>query len=377
MTSEGERTVVEQDRTRRRGARWLAVLVALPLLVPAGSVSFAAGPAPADPSVTLGDAWVSPATVQPSSPLGGAFSRTSAWEADVSRAPLNPNSAAMVRSLASQVSTRYGGVAAFNVTKYNTTVYTVPRDQPTVDVAWDDCQRKGYTPRGLLGPDGQFTQVPIPGGAVPSQGSDGQLTVYSPSTDQLWEFWKPVLRADGWHACWGGRIDSVSTSPGYFTGGFGASASGLAVSAGAITLAEAQAGRIDHALSLAIPDPASWKTFSWPAQRSDGSATSTSPIMEGARFRLDPTVDVSRLGLTPLAAMVARAAQTYGFIVTDKAGAVSVSAESATAVVKAGGGTANPWTALMGGKPGYSIMADFPWDRLQALPTDHGKPGTR
>lgn len=351
----------------------MAVAAVVPLLLPGAYQSFAAGTATANQVPKLGDAWVSPSSVQPTSPLGGLFSQRSAWEADVRGAPVNPNSAAMASNLASQVSTRYGGVAAFNVYNYNTTVYTVPRGQPRADVAWDNCQNKSYTPDGLLGPTGQFGQVPIPAGAVPSQGGDGELTIYSPSTNQLWEFWRPVLTNGVWHACWGGRIDSVSTSPGYFTNGFGASASGLAISAGAITLAEAQAGQINHALSLAIPDPAPWNTFSWPAQRSDGSPSSTSPIMEGARFRLDPSIDVGTLGLTPIAAMMARAAQKYGFIITDMAGAVSVSAESSNALVAQQGG-ADPWTALMAGTPSYYIMKNFPWDKLQALPTDYGKP---
>jgi hypothetical protein len=270
------------------------------------------------------------------------------------------------------VSSRFGGIAAFNVWRYNTSVYTASATTPLVDVGWDNCQRKPSVPAGLLGAGGQFTGVPIPAGAVPAAGTDAELSVYSPRTDQLWEFWKANHRADGWHACWGGRIDHASTSSGFFSGGFGASASGLAISGGMVSLADVQRGSIDHALALAIVDPAPWKIVSWPAQRSDGSSSSRSPIAEGTRFRLDPTVDVEALALTPVAKMVAKAAQKYGFIVTDKAGAVSVVAESG-AGVKATTGT-DPWNAIMGSTPSYQIMRNFPWDKLQALPRNYGKP---
>jgi hypothetical protein len=241
-----------------------------------------------------------------------------------------------------------------------------------VDVGWDNCQKKTYVPAGLLGVGGQFTKVPIPADAVPATGLDAELTVYSPSLDQLWEFWAATHRADGWHACWGGRIDHVSTSAGFFPGGFGASASGLAVAGGMVTLADVQRGSIDHALALAIVDAAPWTNVSWPAQRSDGSPASTSRIAEGTRFRLDPSVNVDGLALTPMAKMVAKAAQKYGFIVTDKAGAVSVVTESGNDVQAKTG--VNPWKAILGSTPNYLVMRNFPWNKLQALPRNYGKP---
>ena len=307
-----------------------------------------------------------------SGPRGGLFGPTSVWRQDVRSAPVNPNSRALVAGLNEQVSTLYNGVAAFNVSNYSTNVYSVAATQPRVDVAWDNCQKKTYTPKGLLGPGGQFTAVPIPDDAVPARGNDGQLTIYSAATDQLWEFWQAKRVGGRWQACWGGRIDRVSTSPGYFSDGFGVAATGLSFSAGAIGIKDVQAGSIDHALSLQVVWPAKWTTFSWPAQRSDGFSTDPNAIPEGLRFRLDPSVDVESLNLTPIGKMVARAAQRYGFIVTDKAGAVALTAESGSAVKAATG--VDPWTKLMGSTPHYEVMRGFPWDRLQALPMNYGKP---
>ena len=57
----------------------------------------------------------------------------------------------------------------------------------------------------------------------------------------------------------------------------------------------------------------------------DDFAKTVAPgLIGGTRFRLDPSVNVDKLQLHPVAKMVARAAQTYGFIVTDQSGAVAV-----------------------------------------------------
>jgi hypothetical protein len=244
-----------------------------------------------------------------------------------------------------------------------------------VDVVFRDCQHKGYVPSGLLGPGGQFTAVPIPADAVPTAGNDSTLSIYQPTSDRLWEFWKIQKMADGrWGACWGGRINAASRSPGYFSGVFGASASGLSNTGGTVSLGDVRSGSINHALSLAIPKPAVYTRVSWPAQRSDGWNTNPDAVPEGTRLRLDPTLDVASLRLTPVAAMIARAAQRYGFIVTDASGAAAVIAEGGAAEKAATG--RDPWTQILRGTPDYQVMKNFPWRRLQALPAGYGRPGS-
>ncbi len=298
------------------------------------------------------------------------FGPRSVWRTSVRDAPVAEDSAEMVEGLVEQVDEHWGGVASFNVDKFTASWYTVDADQSTVDVAWTNCQKKDWTPDGLLGEDGQFTDVPIPDDARPSPGSDGQLTIYSPATDRLWEFWRVERTDEGWAACWGGRIDDASKSRGYFRGGFGASASGLAMSAGTVWVEDARRGRIDHALGLAILSPARWDRVSWPAQRSDGNNDDEHALPEGIRLRLPADVDVDALGLTPLAAMIARAAQEYGFIVTDQAGAVNVGAQIGQPVAD----DPDFWDEQMDGVPPYRVLADFPWDQLEVLPEDWGKP---
>jgi len=365
------------NRSRRlRLAAAAATIAALTSGLATGGATASAAPSVSKGHRTVSDVRLAGVRVPDVTiPYGTPFGKLSVWRQDVRSAPLNGNSAAMVANVADQAAKYYGGVAAFNVNRYSTSFYAVPAGTARVDVRWDNCQKKTWTPAGLLGAGGQFSQVPIPAGAVPAAGTDGQLTVYSPDTDQLWEFWQAKKVGGTWQACWGGRIDKVSTSPGYFTGGFGVSASGLSYGGGTIGIKDVQAGSIDHAMALQLPSTANWNNFSWPAQRSDGNDTGKNAVPEGTRLRLDPSVDVNALKISPIAKMVAKAAQTYGFIVTDKAGAVAVVAESPAATVAATG--KNPWPALMQGKPDYQVMAGFPWDRLQALPRDYGKTAAR
>lgn len=338
------------------------------------------GPRPtttaATPATTVpGAPMPSTASVQPSTnpylaPTASIFGAASIWRENISAAPLAADSAVQVADLARQVRDNYGGRAAFNNGAYSVGYVTAPAGTPLTTVAFNNCQGKSYTPSGLYDGVKNFVGVPIPGNALAAPGSDHNLTVWSPSTDQLWEFWVATPTATGWSACWGGRLDHVSTALGYFGGGMGTTATGLSHAGGMVRVQELRAGAIDHAISLNVIDAAAFWRYSWPAQRSDGyDPNGVHPIAEGTRFRLDPSVNVDTLDLHPVARMIAKAAQKYGFIVQDKGGAVAVIGEN-------GGGAAggvNPWGEVLAGTPSYAVLQGFPWDRLQALPKNYGK----
>ena len=248
-----------------------------------------------------------------------------------------------------------------NTTTYSTPVYTVPGAQPTVRVKLDTTSAPLQQ---------AFEQVPIPAGARPAAGSDAHMVVWQPATDTMWEFWLASQKADGWHARWGGRMTGVSQNPGYFTApnpGWGATATSLPLLGGLMRTTELQAGRIDHALAFAIPHTKLWKSWSWPAQRSDGDTDSADAIPEGARFRLPANLDIDALKLPPVTAAIAKAVQRYGMVLRDKSGAVSFYAEAPTG--------ADPYPALFKTYPNL-LFAKFPWDRLQALRTDMRGPVT-
>jgi hypothetical protein len=186
------------------------------------------------------------------------------------------------------------------------------------------------------------------------------MVVYQESTDTLWEFWLMRRATDGWHARWGGRLTSVSTNPGHFPGAFGATATGLPWLGGLMTIDELLAGRVDHALGLGIPNTAQGE-FVWPAQRSDGRTTGPTAIPQGTHLRIDPSLDLTKLGLSPLGLTIARAAQRYGLIIRDTAGCTVFYAEDP---IRTPG---DPYARIFGGAYPNRLLERFPWDSLQVV----------
>jgi hypothetical protein len=187
----------------------------------------------------------------------------------------------------------------------------------------------------------------------------------------MWEFFSLTRAPRGrWHARWGGAMRRVSANPGYYTpaawrGGqsfWGATGTSLPVAGGVIRIDELRQGRIGHALALNLPE-ARADVFSWPAQRSDGQG-GPEAIPEGARFRLDPSLDLDGLDLPAALRPIAEAAQRYGLVVRDRSSTVALYAEDPR------GPGRDPYRRLLA--PWYpkrigELMLRFPWEHLQAL----------
>src|ERR1700730_4135204 len=189
-------------------------------------------------------------------PASGFFAPSSVWNAPLAEnEPLDPTSASLVAELQSMVNTEVSGKWGpwISTTGYSTPIYTVPASQPPVYVSEDN-----VNPSATL--QSAFSAVPLPSNAQPSSGNDAELTVWQPSTDRLWEFWGMSHQSDGWHEHWGGAMEHVSSSPGYFSPSswhgaqynWGATATSLPLVGGLITLQDLQRGEINHALAVAL-----------------------------------------------------------------------------------------------------------------------------
>lgn len=293
-------------------------------------------------------------------PVAGStrfFADDSVWNRVVTGpVAIDANSAALVADLARQA--RLPGLPpTINSDRYSTAVYTVDHSTPEIDIRLD---RDFSDPLVLE----HFRGVPLPAGATPSDGTDSHVVVYRPSTDQLWEFWTLTGTGNDRGAGWGGRLDNVSTSAGIMPHPAGATATGLPLVGGLVTLEELRAGRIDHALALAVPQPrAEW--FTPPANRTDGFVYSETAVPEGAHFRLDPSVDIASLGLPRPTRILAEAAQRHGIIVRDKAGVVAMYGEDPGPSRSEG-----VYDAFYGGLSPQAVLEAFPWDHLQLLQMD-------
>lgn len=299
------------------------------------------------------------ATARPSAP-GRAefFAADSIWNTPIPEdAPLDRRSDALVdrlRALAAEEGT------TVNIRRYSTPLYRVGPDQPEVRVQLDEA-RAPELQRAL-------EAVPIPRDARPAAGTDANLVVYQASTDTSWEFWRFRREADGFHAGWAGKMVGVKDNPGWFRNRtdpferafWGITATNIAKLAGLVTLKDIERGRIDHVLAVAIPE-ARRGVWSRPAQNSDGASDDPGAIPEGARFRLDPDLDLDALELPRFTRMLAEAAQRYGIVINNTAGAVVFHAQDPRP------GDGNPYPELLDGLVPAQIAHAFPYEHLQAL----------
>jgi hypothetical protein len=300
------------------------------------------------------------------------FSPTSVWNRPLAaNAPVDPSSATLVRALAAEAAREatVGNGPWISTSSYSTPIYVVDAQQPPILVALDN-----PTASWRVGLQAAFEAVPIPADARPAVGTDSQLTIYQPSSDRLWEFWRARKLADGWHAAWGGAIDHVSQSPGYYTTAswpgsapnWGASASSLPLVAGTMTIGDLQSGSIDHALAMEVPFPRAG-VYALPAQRTDGLGAPTT-LPEGAHLRLDPNLDVRALHLPHLTEMMALAAQRYGMIVRDQSHhVIGFYGEDPSPV---GSDPYHGASGFYGGKWPAELLKRFPWSSLRVLRMD-------
>jgi hypothetical protein len=327
------------------------------------------------PGTLPGTPAATPAPTPASSPSTRLFSPGSVWNAPLAAdAPLDPSSQARSAAFVAQVRSevRAGNGPWISERAYSTPLYTVGADQPLVQVKLD----AGPWAATLHSALGQG--VPIPAGARPAPGTDGHLTIHQPATDTLWEFWRASRQSDGWHASWGGVMRRVSTSPGHYSNAswnglprsdgwnWGSTASSLPVIAGTVTIDELRRGRIDHALALAVPTPCA-RSFSWPAQRTDGTSNAPDCMPEGAHLRLDPSLDLAKLELPPITRMLAEAAQRYGMIVRDRTGEGNATSFFAEDPAPTGTDPYNGPGGFYGGLRPWKFLPQFPWESVRLL----------
>lgn len=295
----------------------------------------------------------SPLWVKPADAAVSNFASNSFWNTAVpTYTALHPNSASLVQNIVSQVGSNG---SSFVKDSGASPVYVANASASTVSVVPWDCG-SGILPNLAT----QWQAVPIPFYAVPSVGGTPRMVVYQPSSATVWEFGHMRNISGQWQACTGGRVST--TSDGVFPSQYGVSASGLAIQAGQLSLSEVTAADISHVIGLSLPQT---NGSTWPATQSSG-ATAGSPPM-GLRLRLDPTINVSSLGLSAVGSAIARAAQTFGFVVWDTGPSVSVTGEnSISSTIR---GLPDPYNTLATS----AALNGFPWDKLQALPGDYGE----
>ena len=278
--------------------------------------------------------------------LGKPFATNSPWNTAISwNAALDPNSSAM-SAYASRNGRMYASMREFGIPIYAADAQTPKYTVQCTQQGWGTCPFSGY-------------QVPIPNGAKPHTGSDGAMVVVDQGANRIYEFWRANQSGSQWTTQWGAvnRLDGS---------GWGGASTGSGASrlAGVIRLAEIRNGVIPHALAVQT-DNICAGIFRSPALKTDGPSTRSDCIPEGARLRLDPTLNLSTLNLAPGVRAVAKAMQQYGAYAMDVGGtSLSVAFELDT---QAPAGSIGQVYTNAGLRWDYDGMESIPWKRLQVL----------
>ena len=166
-------------------------------------------------------------------------------------------------------------------------------------------------------------QVPIPPGAKPSAGSDGQMIVVDLETGDEYDIWRysaPNRCENITKYVRGVHRDAVEEN-------YRSRGAGVPYLAGLIRPWEIAQGRIEHALAFGYSLTRSTRCV-WPASKTDGKSDNPNAIPQGARIQLDPALDVDSIpGLDRTGRIIARALQEYGAFLIDTSGANKIYVE--------------------------------------------------
>ena len=270
---------------------------------------------------------------QPGGTLAGRqiFPRDNWWNVDISRAPLDPGSAAYInfisgRSAANPTATRRVH-PDFGPSPYGIPYVVVSGDQPLVRPTWTaygDESDEGAPNRapGYPIPEEAKSQAGYIEGAVPGGGHDGDRHLLIVDRDNwlLYEtgatYWNAA--ANRWEANCGAIFDLSRNDrrPETWTS---ADAAGLAIFPGLVRYEEAfGAADITHAFRVTVR---ATNGYVWPASHRAGSTNGALPM--GARLRLKASKNLS--GYRPEIQRIFRAMQVYGLIVADNGSDMYVS----------------------------------------------------
>jgi hypothetical protein len=257
-------------------------------------------------------------------PLVGrqVFPVTNWWNSDVSTAPVDSRSGALIDFISGRTPSNPTAVRRlhpdFGPPPYGFPYVVVDRDQPRVPVAFVDygSESDAGAP-GLPGypiPDEARTQPHYIEGDVPGGGTSGDRHMLMIDRDRwfLYEtfatMWNPATSR--WEAGSGAFFD-LSRNDRRPEGWTSADAAGLAIFPGLIRYDEVfGTAEITHAFRVTVRGS---NGYVWPASHSAGSNPSAPPM--GARLRLKTSKNISNF--SPEVQRIFRAMKRYGLIVAD------------------------------------------------------------
>jgi hypothetical protein len=260
------------------------------------------------------------------------FPRDHAWNEDISRRPVLPNSDAMMNYIISSLATNRRAPRAF----YEMNFVLVPDNQPHVPIGFD-VPPESYGDESEPSPYPFAPNTPVetwPRGNTNTlenwqrqdDGSDRHAIVVMPGSNIVWETWRTLYTTNGptnWHAASGARWN-LNTNALRPLGWTSADAAGLSMFGGLVRFDECERGMIEHALRLVVRTTR--HEYVYPATHRAGAtpASNTNAPAMGQRLRLKSSFNIPTNWSTAEKAVL-RALKKYGAIVADNGGFFSIS----------------------------------------------------
>ena len=248
------------------------------------------------------------------------FPSTSAWNQDISSAPVDPNSAAIINFIGANVPVHPDfGSGLYNGSTIGIPYVVVDSTQTPVTITFT-----AYGSESDPGPMPVPANAPIEGYPAPGSG-DRHVLVLDNSNCWLYELYSSYPQTDGsWDAASAAVWDlTTSTSnieqrPYTWTS---TDAAGLPVFAGLVRYDEVAAGAINHALRFTLQN--SQAAFIPPATHWAANSSNPDAPPMGMRLRLKAGFDIS--GFSATNQVILAALKKYGMIMADNGSSMFIS----------------------------------------------------
>ena len=260
---------------------------------------------------------------------------TSAWNEDVSRRPLLPNSDAMIAQITSDLASNRRTLRAFFEMNY----VLVPDNQPALPIKFFNYPAEsdldgGTSPNGLypIPPTLPVETWPNQTGTltlaqwqqdVNNTGGDRHAITVKPGAGFIWETWLTKFASGAWQASNGAKFDLKSNTlrPAGWTSG---DAAGLPMFPALVRFDECERGMVEHAVRLVVKRTRVGPIYPATHQASVGNTTSPDIPAMGQRLRLKAGFVISATW-TKQEKAVCLGLKKYGGIVADNGGFLSFS----------------------------------------------------
>jgi hypothetical protein len=243
------------------------------------------------------------------------FATNSPWNTDISSAPVDPSSTAMIGAIGPSIGMHPDfGSGEYQGSNIGIPYVIVGGTQPAVSINFT-----AYGSESDPGPMPVPASAPIEGDPNPS--GDQHVLVLSNSTCFLYELYNASRNSDGsWNADSAAVWDLLSNEQRPWTW-TSADAAGLPIFPGLARYDEVAAGQIQHALRFTLPQ--SQAAVVPPASHWAATSSSSLAAPMGMRLRLKANYDISSFSTN--IKVILTALKKYGMIMADNGSAMYIS----------------------------------------------------